>query len=53
MILTRDILLEKIKKKEIKVEPCDPKALGPASIDLTLDTKIRVFKTDKPHLVIE
>lgn len=52
MILTRDILLEKIKKKEIKVEPFDSKAIGPASVDLTLDTKIRVFKTDKPHLII-
>lgn len=52
MILTRDVLLEKIKKKEIKVEPFDSKAVGPASIDLTLDTKIRIFKTDKPHLVI-
>lgn len=52
MILTKDILLEKIKKKEIKVEPFDSKSVGPASIDLTLDTKIRIFKTDKPHLVI-
>jgi dCTP deaminase len=52
MILTRDVLLEKIKNKEVKVEPFDSKAVGPASIDLTLDTKIRIFKTDKPHLVI-
>ena len=52
MILTRDVLLEKIKKREIWVEPFDAKSIGPASIDLTLDTKIRVFKTDKPHLVI-
>ena len=52
MILTRDVLLEKIRKKEIRIEPFDSKAIGPASIDLTLDSNIRVFKTDKPHLII-
>lgn len=52
MILTRDVLIEKLKKEEIKIEPVDSKAVGPASIDLTLDAKIRIFKTDKPHLVI-
>jgi len=34
MILTRDILLEKIKQKEIKLEPFDAKAIGLVSIDL-------------------
>lgn len=52
MILTREVLLEKIKKKEIEISYFDSKAIGPASIDLTLDNKIRVFKTDKSHLVI-
>lgn len=43
MILTRDVILEKISSGEIKVEPFDKSAVGPASIDLTLDGKIRVF----------
>src|SRR3989344_2066266 len=43
MILTRDILLEKIKKKEIQITPYSRGLVGPASIDLTLDNKIRIF----------
>lgn len=43
MILTKDIILEKIRFKDIKVEPFDEKSIGPASIDLTLDNKLRIF----------
>jgi len=53
MILTKEILLEKIKKKEIKIEPFDKSSIGPASIDLTLDKKIRIFKNDRTHLIIK
>lgn len=47
MILTRDVLIEKIRTGEVKIEPFDNGAIGPASIDLTLDDKIRVFKAGK------
>ncbi|MCX5788446.1 MAG: dCTP deaminase [Elusimicrobia bacterium] len=44
MILTKDEILLEIKKKRIALHPFDPKAVGPASVDLTLDRKIRVFR---------
>lgn len=43
-ILTRKEILTKVKKGVIKIEPFDSKKVGPASIDLTLDDKFRVFK---------
>jgi len=36
--------LEEIKNGNIVVTPFDEKSLGPASIDLTLDNKFRIFK---------
>ena len=44
MILTKKEILKEIKAKRVKIEPFDKKAVGPASIDLTLDNKIRIFK---------
>jgi len=44
MILTKKEILKEIKAKRIIIEPYDEKAVGPASIDLTLDNQIRVFK---------
>lgn len=43
-ILTHDDILTKIKDGSILIEPFDQKKIGPASIDLTLDNKFRVFK---------
>ena len=43
-ILTHERILQLITKGDIKIEPFDRKRIGPASIDLTLDTKFRVFK---------
>ncbi len=43
-ILTQDEIFGAIKKGEIKIEPFTPEAVGPASIDLRLDRKFRVFK---------
>ncbi len=43
-ILTRDEILKEIERGRIKIEPFDPNALGPASIDLRLDNQFRVFK---------
>jgi len=51
MILTRDVLIEKIKKREIKISPFDERSIGPASIDLALDNKLRVFKTNKKYRI--
>ncbi|MDO8460394.1 MAG: dCTP deaminase [Nanoarchaeota archaeon] len=53
MILTRDVLIEKIKMGEIKVEPFDKRSIGPASIDLTLGNKIRVFVDDNVLILNE
>jgi dCTP deaminase len=43
MILTRETILSEIEAGRIGVEPFDPGAVGPASIDLRLGTEIRVF----------
>jgi dCTP deaminase len=43
MILTKGEILKEIKKGRIKITPFDEKAIGPASIDLTLDSKLRIF----------
>lgn len=47
MILTKKEILSEIKRKRIKIDPFDKTAIGPASIDLTLDNKLRVFNTNK------
>ena len=43
MILTKKEILNEIKLGRVKISPYDPKAVGPASIDLSLGDKIRVF----------
>lgn len=43
-ILTKNEILKKINNKEIIIEPFDKEAVGPGSVDLTLDNKFRVFK---------
>lgn len=48
-ILTNSKILEEIEKGNIKIEPFDKNALGPGSVDLTLDNIFRVFKkTNEP-----
>lgn len=44
MILTQKEILKLIKKGKIKITSFSEKSVGPASIDLTLDNKIRIFK---------
>ncbi len=44
MILTKTEILKEISKKRVRITPFDRKAVGPASIDLTLGSEIRVFK---------
>ncbi len=44
MILTKPEILKEIRAKRVKIAPLSRKAIGPASIDLSLGNKIRVFK---------
>lgn len=53
MILTKKEILKEIQKKTIKISPLDKKAIGPASIDLTLDNKFRVLTKGKVVDVVE
>ncbi len=48
MILTKEEILANIERGIIKVEPFEKDAVGPASIDLTLDNQVRVFISKKP-----
>ena len=52
-ILTRDEILLEIKKKNLLISPFDQKAVGPASVNLTLGEEFRVFDYDKPIPVVE
>ena len=46
MILTRKEILEEIKKSNLKIEPFNPKNVGPVSVDLTLGNEFRIFTKD-------
>ena len=47
MILTKPEIFAQIKNGRIRIEPYDENAVGPASIDLTLDNKSRIFNTSQ------
>jgi len=47
MILTKDEILKRIQSKEIIINPFDKNSLGPASYDLHLANKFRVFRKIK------
>src|SRR3989344_6401973 len=44
IILSKQEILNKIRKKEVLIKPFNKNNIGPASIDLTLDNKFRIFK---------
>jgi len=44
MILTKRVILDEVEQGRIKITPFDKKAVGPASVDLTLGDYVRVFK---------
>lgn len=46
-VLTKNDILKRIKAGELKIEPFDKNSLGPASYDLHLANKFRVFKEIK------
>ena len=45
MILTKQEIIKELNSGRIKIKPFDSKNLGPASYDLTLGDKFRIFKT--------
>ncbi len=47
MILAKPEILRQLAGGRIKIEPYDPSAVGSASIDLTLDVKLRIFNNDQ------
>jgi len=49
--LTKNEILKEIKKKNIKITPFDKKAVGPGSVDLTLDDQFRIFTKGKTYNV--
>lgn len=49
MILAKPEILNQITAGRIRIEPYDESAVGPASIDLTLDDRLRVFSS-KRHI---
>ncbi|MGE5619771.1 MAG: dCTP deaminase [Sphingomonadaceae bacterium] len=48
-VLTRDEILRLIREGEIRIEPFSEDQVGPASVDLHLDNKFRVFRA-LPHI---
>jgi len=53
VVLTRNQILKEIKKGGIKIIPFGSKNIGPASIDLTLDNKFRIFGKGKKIILDE
>lgn len=53
MILTKDIILEEIEKKRIVISPFNLNAVGPASVDLTLDNIVRVFEKNNQPIPVK
>jgi dCTP deaminase len=43
-ILTHDEILKEIEVGHIRIDPYDPTAIGPASVDLHLGSEFRVFR---------
>ena len=52
-ILTKDKILEEIKKGNIKIKPFKKENVGPASIDLTLGNTFRKFKAARQPFTIK
>lgn len=50
-ILTHDEIVREIEAGRIRIDPYDPSKIGPASVDLHIDNKFRVFR--KTHNVFE
>ena len=53
MILTRNKIIEEIKKGNIKIKPFSKELVGAASIDLTLSNEFRIFNNNKDVILNE
>lgn len=51
MILSDKTIKEKVDSKEISIEPFDPENLQPASYDLHLDNRFKIFKHHKTEVI--
>jgi dCTP deaminase len=53
-ILTRDVILGLIHSGKIEIDPYSEDLVGPASVDLRLDSNFKIFRNIwKPHNVVE
>lgn len=52
-VLTQPEIIKEIRKGNIKVSPFDRSAIGPGSVDLTLDNQFRVFTKGRTYEVNE
>ena len=52
-VLTKEAIIERVKKKEIVISPYADECIGPASYDLHLGNVFRVFKKMKGVLKVE
>jgi len=51
-VLTRDAILAEISAGRLRIDPFDPSAVGPASIDLTLGDELRVIEAGSEPIPI-
>ncbi|MDY6771392.1 MAG: dCTP deaminase [Candidatus Nanohaloarchaea archaeon] len=42
-VLARDAIIDELENGDLDIDPLDAEQIGPASIDLTLDNKFRVY----------
>ncbi|RME54529.1 dCTP deaminase [Candidatus Woesearchaeota archaeon] len=52
-VLTKNEILKRLKKGEIKIEPLNEKNIGPGSIDLTLDNEFRMFNNKNKKIILD
>lgn len=53
MILTKKAIMDEINKGRITITPFNKNAVGPASVDLTLDNQFRILKYARSYNVSE
>jgi len=43
-VLTREVIRRELESGRLRIEPCEPDQIGPASVDLTLGDEIRLIE---------
>jgi dCTP deaminase len=51
-VLTHDVILAEIEAGRVRIDPFDPSAVGPASIDLTLGDELRLIEAGSEPIPI-